>query len=68
MGLPWKLVDGVDNVAEAGISAVLHVVQFTKRGGVSDVFIVAVTSRHANADRPVTSRPTISDWMLSVPS
>jgi hypothetical protein len=33
-----------NNGAGAGVSAVLDVVQFTKRGGVSDVFIVAVTS------------------------
>ena len=53
MGLRWRLVDGVDDVAEAGISAVLHVVQFTKRGGVSDVFIVAVTSRERGQARDI---------------
>jgi hypothetical protein len=53
MGLRWKPVDGVEQWCWAGVSAVLDVVQFTKRGGVSDVFIVAVTSRERGQARDI---------------
>jgi hypothetical protein len=35
VGLRWKRVDGIDEMAGAGVAALRRVVPLTKRGGVS---------------------------------